>query len=59
MNYSYTRRITSLYTEGVLTPTIIFADKAGNTGAVVYASSLVFDITRPTVTDFVFSGNAS
>ncbi len=57
--YTYTRNMTSLYAEGLLAANIYYADKAGNTWSLVYTSSLVFDITRPVVTWFVFSGTAS
>ncbi len=55
LNYTYTRNLTSLYPEGALAANISFADKAGNTGAVVYTWSLIFDKTKPTITGFVFS----
>lgn len=55
LNYTYTRNLTSLYTEGNLVASVSFADKAGNTWSSVYTSALVFDITRPIVSWFVFS----
>jgi len=59
LTYTYTRNLNSLYAEGPLVATISFADKAWNTGAVTYVSSLIFDKTVPTVTWFVFNGYAS
>lgn len=56
---TYTRTITSLYPEGTLAANISFADAAGNTGAVVYTSSLMFDVTRPVITGFVFNESTS
>lgn len=53
--YTYTRNLTSLYNEGILTPIISFSDKAGNTGSVTYVSSLVFDKTKPVVSGIIFS----
>ncbi|MCX6824269.1 MAG: hypothetical protein NT085_04020 [candidate division SR1 bacterium] len=55
LSYTYVRNLTSLYTEGILTPIISFADSAGNTGSVTYISSLTFDKTKPIVTGFVFT----
>ena len=57
--YTYTWNVTSLFTQGNLAATISFADIAGNTWSLVYTSSLVFDITRPTITWFVFTDYAS
>lgn len=57
--YTYTRTITSGYTEGPLVATIYFADALGTTGKVIYTGSLIFDQTKPVVTGFVFSGYAS
>jgi len=55
LNYSYTRNLSSLYTEWPLVARITFADKAGNTWMLVYTSALVLDMTRPVVTWFVFT----
>ena len=55
LTYTYIRNLSSLYTEGPLAATISFADRAGNTGIVLYTSSLIFDKTRPIITGFVFS----
>jgi len=38
---------------------ISFVDLAGNTGTLVYTSSLIFDITQPTLTGFAFSESSS
>ncbi len=54
--YTYTRNLSSLYPEGPLTATLYFADTAGNTWNTIFASSLIFDKTTPTVTGFMFSG---
>ncbi len=53
--YQYIRRLSPWYPEWNLPVTITFADAAGNTWALVYTSALVFDITSPIVTGFVFS----
>jgi len=52
--YSYTRQLTSLFSEWNLAATLSFADRAGNTWALVYTSALVADFTRPVVSGFVF-----
>ncbi len=55
LTYTYVRNLTSLYPEGALTANIVFADKAGNTGAVTYISALFFDKTKLVITWFVFT----
>lgn len=57
--YTYTRNLTSLYTEGPVVATIPYADRAWNTGLLVYTSALVLDMTRPVVAGLLFSGYAS
>lgn len=55
LDYIYVRNITSLYPEWNLVANISFADKAWNTGVVLYTSSIVFDNTKPTLTWFIFN----
>lgn len=57
--HTYTWNLNPLYPEWVLVANIAFADEAGNTWALVYTSALVFDMTAPTATGFVFTGTAS
>jgi len=54
--YVYTRNLSSWCIEGSLVATIVFVGTSGNTVSVVYSWWLIFDITKPVVTGFVFSG---
>lgn len=55
LRYTYTWDLTSSYPEGYLPLSLSYADLAGNTWALVYTSSLIFDTTTPVVTGLVFS----
>ncbi len=52
--YTYTRNVSSLYPDGVLSTRVNFSDKAWNTWSLSYMSSLVVDTTKPVITGFVF-----
>ncbi len=57
--YTYTRNLTSLTPQWPLVVSTLFSDVAGNTWALVYTSSLIFDTVAPMVTWFVFADYAS
>ena len=54
--YIYTRNLSSWYFEGPLAANIAFVGISGNTASVLYTWWLIFDITKPVVTGFIFSG---
>lgn len=59
LSYTYTRILSSLYSEGPLAANIVFTNGVWTTGNVLYTWSLVFDKTLPVITWIVFSGYAS
>ena len=55
--YSYIWNLSGHAPEGLLLAHLVFVDLAGNTWALVYTSSLIFDSVSPTLTGFVFTAH--